>query len=162
MLRRYEGSKDWETMISQTRNLTRQIWISVNVNEPNTTTPESSNAFIAEHQALRESKIRALNLIAAFLFGVKHHLRAEPGFNYPDMIGLLPEDFSRFNHETANNHEHSGGWETPGHSGAVTPHPHAPSHPTRIRDVGTAQVREYHEERTPLLKDQHHIVHFHP
>ncbi|KAF8311239.1 UPF0187-domain-containing protein [Clavulina sp. PMI_390] len=155
----YEGSKDWEATISLTRNITRQVWISVNVNDPKTTTPSSSEAFLAEHQALRQDKIRTLNLLTAFLFAVKHHLRGEYGTNHADYAGLLPREFTRFNHETANQHEHAGEWQTPGNSGNATP---APLHPTRITDVGTTHVQEYTDERTPLVKDQHHIVHFHP
>lgn len=153
-LDRYEGSKDWETMISQGRNLARQLWISVGVSDSSAAT-RSPEDLAKDHQVLREEKIRAMNLVTAFLVGVKHHLRSEPGSHHPDFDGLLPDYFSRFDHETTNQHEHTGDWETPNHnSGASTPHP------TRIRDVGTSQV--YPDHRTPLLKDQHHIVHFHP
>lgn len=110
---------------------------------------------LGKRRALREEKIRALHLIAAYLVAVKHHLRAELGTSYPDFDGLLPGHFTKYDQETTNVHEHTGAWESPVNtSGTATPHA------SRIRDVGTSQTI-YANQRTPLLKDQHHIVHFH-
>jgi hypothetical protein len=109
---------------------------------------------LGERRALRQEKIRALHFIAAYLVAVKHHLRAELGTSYPDFDGLLPDYFLKYDHELANVHEHTGAWESPvDTSGTTTPHP------TRIRDVGTSQTT-CADQRTPLLKDHHHIVHF--
>lgn len=106
---------------------------------------------------LREEKIRTLHLIAAFLIAVKHHLRAEPGIHHSDYIGLLPGYFSRFDEETSNVHEHSGEYASPTRtSGSSTP---SGPIPPRLRGVGTAE--NLVTQRTPLLKDQHHVVHFH-
>jgi ion channel-forming bestrophin family protein len=132
----------------------RHLWINVGVPEPkpgNVTT----SADLGENRKVREEKICALRLIAAYVVAVKHHLRAEPGIDYPDFDGLLPGYFLRFSHETTNIHEHSGAWESPvDTTGATTPHP------TRIMDVGTSKTNDA-DQRTPLMKDQHHIVHFH-
>lgn len=141
-------------MVSHTRNLARQVWINIAVPDPKpsssgTTTP------VIDHATLREDKIRTLHLIAAFLVAVKHHLRAEPGIHHSDYVGLLPGYFVRFDEETSNVHEHSGEYASP-ISGASTPNgPIAP----RLRGVGTTE--NVATQRTPLLKDQHHVVHFH-
>jgi hypothetical protein len=116
----------------------------------------TSSVDLNEHRALREEKIVALRLIIAYLFAVKRHLRAEHGTDHPDYDGLLPEYLSRFDYETSNAHEHTGPMESPVvMSGNVTPHP------TRLRGISTSQTVDV-DQRTPLLKDQHHIVHFHP
>jgi len=107
-------------------------------------------------QTLKEAKIRTLNLVAAYLFALKHHLRNEPGIHHEDLNGLLPEHFSKYDVETSINHSHSGEFSSPlsisgQESPVVVP---------RIKDVGTSQTT-FVNQRTPLLKDQHHTVHFH-
>jgi hypothetical protein len=140
-------------LISHSRNLTRHMWINVGVSEPKPGTVTAS-ADLGESRKVREEKIGGLRLIAAYVVAVKHHLRAEPGIDYPDFDGLLPGYFLRFGHETTNVHEHSGAWESPIDTTGTTPHP------TRIMDVGTSKTNDV-DQRTPLMKDQHHIVHFH-
>lgn len=155
---RYEGSKDWETMLGQGRNLSRQIWITVSVPEPKVTNstatvkPTPSRASSINHRALREDKVRVLNLIIGYFYAVKHHLRHETGLHHPDMAGLFPEDFSRFDHETSN---HFTAPIRDGAAGDINPPPIAP----RIKGVGTAST--YPDQRTPLLNDEYHTVHFH-
>ncbi|MEO0870173.1 MAG: bestrophin family ion channel [Cyanobacteria bacterium J06642_11] len=54
----WEGRKLWGTIVNTSRNLARQIWVSVD--------------------ARRESKKRALNLLVAFAIATKQHLRQRP------------------------------------------------------------------------------------
>lgn len=58
----WEGRKCWGSLVNTVRNLARQIWVSVNENEPKD----------------RESKIAALRLLVAFAVSTKLHLRSEP------------------------------------------------------------------------------------
>ncbi len=54
----WEGRKLWGTMINITRNLARQIWVSVDTS--------------------RQSKEQALNLLVGFAIATKQHLRLQP------------------------------------------------------------------------------------
>lgn len=54
----WEGRKLWGTMINTTRNLARQIWVSVDTS--------------------RQSKEQALKLLVAFAIATKQHLRNQP------------------------------------------------------------------------------------
>lgn len=58
----WEGRKCWGSIVNTVRNLARQIWVSVDENEPKD----------------RESKIAALRLLVAFSVATKLHLRSEP------------------------------------------------------------------------------------
>jgi putative membrane protein len=58
----WEGRKCWGSLVNTVRNLARQIWVSVEENEPKD----------------RESKIAALRLLVAFSVATKLHLRSEP------------------------------------------------------------------------------------
>ena len=71
----------WGSVITQSRNLARLFWVSV-VSKGNDPLKDL------------EEKKGAINLIIAFLFATKHYLRAEVGFEYPDVkpyIGHLAE-----------------------------------------------------------------------
>ncbi|WP_066427024.1 bestrophin family protein [Anabaena sp. 4-3] len=58
----WEGRKCWGSIVNTTRNLARQIWVSVDERVPKD----------------REEKIAVLNLLVAFAVATKLHLRAEP------------------------------------------------------------------------------------
>lgn len=58
----WEGRKLWGTIVNSTRNLARQIWVSVEEKEPKD----------------KEQKIRTLSLLVAFAVAIKLHLRGEP------------------------------------------------------------------------------------
>ena len=58
----WEGRKCWGAIVNTTRNLARQIWVSIDEKEP-----EDKN-----------NKIDALNLLVAFGVATKLHLRGEP------------------------------------------------------------------------------------
>ncbi|KAL5636060.1 hypothetical protein ACGC1H_004770 [Rhizoctonia solani] len=118
--RYYEGRKDFGMVMSNVRNLARLLW--VNANLPHATddsktkqpsafmkirgkTYQPSNSIrnpVITSASLRIEKERALKLMVAFVVAVKHHLRGEEGVDYPDYIGLLPSDFSRFDNRGFN------------------------------------------------------------
>ncbi|BAT53281.1 hypothetical protein NOS3756_22400 [Nostoc sp. NIES-3756] len=58
----WEGRKCWGSIVNNTRNLARQIWVSVEEVSPKD----------------REDKIAVLNLLVAFAVATKLHLRGEP------------------------------------------------------------------------------------
>lgn len=57
----WEGRKNWGVIVNASRNLGRQIWVSLDGSDPQ------------GHRA----KVAALELIVAFALAVKHHLRDE-------------------------------------------------------------------------------------
>ncbi|KAJ1310336.1 hypothetical protein OPQ81_007075 [Rhizoctonia solani] len=118
--RYYEGRKDFGMLMSNVRNLARMLWVNANLphdtddikaKQPvafmkirgRTYQPSTSikNPVITS-VSLRIEKERALKLMVAFVVAVKHHLRSEDGVDYPDYIGLLPADFSRFDNRGFN------------------------------------------------------------
>ncbi|CEL52360.1 UPF0187 protein [Rhizoctonia solani AG-1 IB] len=118
--RYYEGRKDFGTLMSNVRNLARVLWINANPphgsNDPKAKQPSAfmklkgktyqpSNSIknpVITSASLRTEKERALKLMVAFVVAVKHHLRSEQGIDYPDYLGLLPPDFSRFDNRGFN------------------------------------------------------------
>ncbi|RXK40064.1 hypothetical protein M231_02704 [Tremella mesenterica] len=81
-----EGRKDFTSLISNSRNLSRLIWVSVCLppSSPDGTPPPISR------DRLTEEKKRLIRLIVAFVIATKHHLRAEGGVHHEDLQGLLP------------------------------------------------------------------------
>jgi hypothetical protein len=149
-------------MITTGRNLTRQIWITVSL--PDTNHPTSTSTIKTQPQphfttpslnarTLREEKIRALNLVTAYFYAVKHHLRREPGLHHSDMVGLLPSGFQRFERETLTTHDAFTTSTNGTYTETATPGD------SRIKGVGTSTI--YPDQRTPLLNQQDHIIHFH-
>ncbi|WP_016952756.1 bestrophin family protein [Anabaena sp. PCC 7108] len=57
----WEGRKIWGSLVNTTRNLARQIWVSIDEKEPED----------------KDSKINALYLLVAFAIATKMHLRGE-------------------------------------------------------------------------------------
>lgn len=58
----WEGRKCWGSMVNDTRNLARQIWVTIDEINPED----------------KEKKIAVLNLVVAFSVATKLHLRGEP------------------------------------------------------------------------------------
>nr|ODN85373.1 hypothetical protein L203_04988 [Cryptococcus depauperatus CBS 7841] len=80
-----EGRKDFTTMISIARNLSRNIWIAV------TLPPPSADGLVSiTREQLTLEKQKVIRLIVAFVVATKHHLRAEGGIHHDDLKGLLP------------------------------------------------------------------------
>ncbi|WWC88528.1 uncharacterized protein L201_003439 [Kwoniella dendrophila CBS 6074] len=81
-----EGRKDFTALISIGRNLSRNIWVSVNL--PPTPT-DGSKPIITKRQLTAEKR-KIIRLVVAFVVATKHHLRAEGGVHHDDLKGLLP------------------------------------------------------------------------
>ncbi|ORY25958.1 Bestrophin, RFP-TM, chloride channel-domain-containing protein, partial [Naematelia encephala] len=79
-----EGRKDFTSLISNARNLSRLIWVVVCLPPTDTTSHPITRA------QLTEEKKRLIRLIVAFVVATKHHLRAEGGVHHADLRGLLP------------------------------------------------------------------------
>ncbi|KAG8993736.1 hypothetical protein FRB94_006375 [Tulasnella sp. JGI-2019a] len=110
-----EGRKDFGTMTATTRTLSRLIWVHVNLPFPagdkpngalsslfrsgtNADSMETIGSLAAQGRAVAEDrmtaeKIRAVKLLLSFILSVVHYLRNEPGIEYADFEGILPEDF---------------------------------------------------------------------
>ncbi|KAI0702319.1 Bestrophin, RFP-TM, chloride channel-domain-containing protein [Cytidiella melzeri] len=90
--RYWEGRKDFQSMISQVRNLSRLIWINVAV--PPADDPKSkaatSPAPTLSAKELRRKKVDAMKLCVCYAFTVKHYLRGEDGLEWEDYLGILP------------------------------------------------------------------------
>ncbi|PBP22118.1 UPF0187 domain membrane protein, partial [Diplocarpon rosae] len=72
-----EGRKTWSTLLIQSRNLARYIWIHVDERDGEQGTDDLLQ------------KISAINLIHAYAVALKHRLRFEPYAHYPDLAGLV-------------------------------------------------------------------------
>ncbi|EKD14505.1 uncharacterized protein L3040_000036 [Drepanopeziza brunnea f. sp. 'multigermtubi'] len=72
-----EGRKSWCTLMIQSRNLARYIWIHVEEREG--------------AQGIDDllQKVTAMNLILSHAVSLKHRLRFEPYAHYPDIAGLV-------------------------------------------------------------------------
>lgn len=83
--RYWMGRTGWSDVIRNIRTLGRLIWFHV----PPRLTNTRENVPIQDiERALEEKKI-ALDLLEAFAFALKHHLRDEPGPYYEDLNPLL-------------------------------------------------------------------------
>ncbi|ORX37256.1 Bestrophin, RFP-TM, chloride channel-domain-containing protein [Kockovaella imperatae] len=78
------GRKDFTTLISNARNLSRLIWVYVclptNPDIPTTITRAQLNS----------EKKTLIRSVVAFVVATKHHLRDEGGVHHEDLRGLLP------------------------------------------------------------------------
>ncbi|WWC62741.1 uncharacterized protein I303_105338 [Kwoniella dejecticola CBS 10117] len=81
-----EGRKDFTALISIARNLSRNIWISVNLPPA----PIDGSKAPLTKQQLTAEKRKVIRLVVAFVVATKHHLRAEGGVHHDDLKGLLP------------------------------------------------------------------------
>lgn len=113
--RYYEARKDFAALTSIVRNLSRLIWVQVVIpteaKDGDKPPPTSFSSFLrAGSPSLKSSplakpnneltaaqltamKIRAIKLLLSFVYTVMHHLRNEPGTDYEDYVGVLPEGF---------------------------------------------------------------------
>ncbi|KAK6908026.1 hypothetical protein I203_102027 [Kwoniella mangroviensis CBS 8507] len=81
-----EGRKDFTALISIARNLSRNIWVAVNLPPP----PSDSSQPTMSRRQLTAEKRKVIRLVVAFVVATKHHLRAEGGVHHDDLKGLLP------------------------------------------------------------------------
>ncbi|KAH9857727.1 UPF0187-domain-containing protein [Lenzites betulinus] len=95
--RYYEGRKDFGTLVSHIRNLSRLIWINVSTppaDDASKAKPASPSANLTPAQ-LRRRKVDAIKLSLAFAYATKHYLRGEDGLAYEDYAGILPANAAR-------------------------------------------------------------------
>ena len=80
----YEGRKLWQDASTTTRSLATLIWINIDVDKEPELRPKRL-----------QRKKRVLRLLAAFMFALKHDLRAETGTHWEDLKDVLPQDWIR-------------------------------------------------------------------
>ncbi|KAI0328080.1 hypothetical protein GY45DRAFT_1326732 [Cubamyces sp. BRFM 1775] len=93
--RYYEGRKDFGTMVSHIRNLTRLIWINVSTPPEDDVAKGKSSAANLTPTQLRRRKVDAIKLCLCFAYAVKHYLRGEDGLEWEDYAGILPASTAR-------------------------------------------------------------------
>jgi len=81
----WEGRKAWANILNQARNLSRHIWISVEVSEDDKLKDEKLNL-----------KKGVMRLIIALVISIRHSLRGEYGWDYNDLAELV-QHVPRFN-----------------------------------------------------------------
>ncbi|KZT44138.1 UPF0187-domain-containing protein [Sistotremastrum suecicum HHB10207 ss-3] len=152
--RYYEGRKDFGTMSSNIRNLSRLIWINVCLppspeERPklfSSSTPKGLDGM--SKSSIRTEKIRAIKLCVSYAFAVKHSLRGDDDVEHEDYQGILPQDILRLGHSglpSSYNEDHIATPQTPtAHSQMPIVHAHTP------------------HESDPLLGPQFRTVEFHP
>ncbi|KAI0350112.1 UPF0187-domain-containing protein [Trametes cingulata] len=93
--RYYEGRKDFGTMVSHIRNLTRLIWVNVSTPPADDVAKGKSPAANLSPSQLRRRKVDAIKLCLCFAYAVKHYLRGEDGLDWEDYAGILPASTAR-------------------------------------------------------------------
>jgi len=83
--RYWEGRKSWANILHQARNLSRHIWIGVDIDENDKYRDEKVNL-----------KKGAMRLIIALVISIRHSLRGEYGWDYKDLAELV-QHVPRFN-----------------------------------------------------------------
>ncbi|EKM82955.1 hypothetical protein AGABI1DRAFT_104757 [Agaricus bisporus var. burnettii JB137-S8] len=91
--RYWEGRKSFATVISNVRNLSRQIWVQV---APPPEVAAIKYSIVMTPTQLHRHKTDALLLALSYVIAVKHYLRGEDGIDYPDYHDVLPASFYRF------------------------------------------------------------------
>ncbi|TFK46417.1 UPF0187-domain-containing protein [Heliocybe sulcata] len=94
----WEGRKDFGTMMSHIRNLSRLIWINISVPPPDdspSSTRKTPHPTFTPAQ-LRRKKAEVLKLCLSFAYAVKHYLRDEDGVHWDDYMGILPASIMRY------------------------------------------------------------------
>jgi len=81
----WEGRKAWASMLNHARNLSRHIWISIEIDEFDKKKDEKLNL-----------KKGAMRLIIALVISIRHALRGEYGWDYDDLAELV-QHVPRFN-----------------------------------------------------------------
>ncbi|TKY88072.1 hypothetical protein EX895_003168 [Sporisorium graminicola] len=80
----YEGRKLWQDASTTTRSLATVIWVNVDTDKE-----------VERKQWRLQRKKRALRLLIAFMFAVKHELRAQRGTDWADLKDVLPREWIR-------------------------------------------------------------------
>ncbi len=93
--RYYEGRKDFGTLVSHVRNLTRLIWINVSVPPADDASRGKFPTATLTPAQLRRRKVDAIKLSLCFAYATKHYLRGEDGLDWDDYAGILPPSASR-------------------------------------------------------------------
>ncbi|ORX80358.1 UPF0187-domain-containing protein [Anaeromyces robustus] len=83
--RYWEGRKAWANILHHARNLSRHIWIGVDIDENDKLKDEKLNL-----------KKGAMRLIIALVISIRHNLRGEYGWDYKDLAELV-QHVPRFN-----------------------------------------------------------------
>jgi len=81
----WEGRKAWASMLNQARNLSRHIWISIEIDEYDRKKDEKLNL-----------KKGVMRLVIALIISIRHALRGEYGWDYDDLADLV-QHVPRFN-----------------------------------------------------------------
>jgi len=89
--------------LSQIRNLTRLIWISVSLPPTESSIPENLKGKVQFTPAttaakLRKEKQEVIKLCLGYAFAVKHYLRGEDGLDWDDYLDILPTSFLKLGH----------------------------------------------------------------
>ncbi|KAI0807006.1 Bestrophin, RFP-TM, chloride channel-domain-containing protein [Fomes fomentarius] len=93
--RYYEGRKDFGTLVSHARNLTRLIWINVSVPPQDDISRGRFPGATLTPAKLRRRKVDAIKLSLCLVYAVKHYLRGEDGLDWEDYAGILPATTAR-------------------------------------------------------------------
>jgi len=96
--RYYEGRKLFGSVMSNIRNLSRLIWISVSLPPTESSIPENLKGKVQFSTAttagqLRKQKQDLIKLCLGYAFAVKHYLRGEDGLDWDDYLDVLPASF---------------------------------------------------------------------
>jgi len=83
--RYWEGRKAWANIIQQARNLSRHVWIGIEIDESDKKKEEKLNL-----------KKGVMRLIIALVISIRHSLRGEYGWDYDDLAELV-KHVPRFN-----------------------------------------------------------------
>ncbi|ORX38746.1 UPF0187-domain-containing protein, partial [Piromyces finnis] len=81
----WEGRKNWANILNHARNLSRHIWIGIDIDENDKNKDEKLNL-----------KKGAMRLIIALVISIRHTLRGEYGWDYEDLSELV-KHVPRFN-----------------------------------------------------------------
>lgn len=89
--------------ISQIRNLSRLVWISVALPPTESSIPENLKGKVQFSSTttagqLRRQKQDLIRLCLCYAFAVKHYLRGEDGLDWDDYLDVLPASFPKLGH----------------------------------------------------------------
>lgn len=101
--RYYEGRKLFGSVMSNIRNLSRLIWISIALPPTESSAPENLKGKVQFTPAttagqLRKQKQDLVRLCLGYGFAVKHYLRGEDGLDWDDYLDVLPASFLKLGH----------------------------------------------------------------
>ncbi|KAF9792333.1 Bestrophin, RFP-TM, chloride channel-domain-containing protein [Thelephora terrestris] len=101
--RYYEGRKLFGSVMSNIRNLSRLIWISVALPPTESSIPENLKGKVQFSTTttagqLRKQKQDLVKLCLCYAFAVKHYLRGEDGLDWDDYLDVFPTSFLKIGH----------------------------------------------------------------